>query len=331
MRLRAFGYAGVGTENLADWKTFGTEVLGLQCSEETASALRFRVDDHEQRILIDSALADGTGYFGWEAEDAAALDWFGGHLEANEIQVTWEPKSVAESRKVAQLISFRDPIGNRLEIFHGAQIAGTPFTPVRALSGFRTGALGLGHVVLTVPQIEDVLPFYRDILGFGVSDYMLSPFPAYFLHLNARHHSLALIETGQCGIHHLMLEAYSLDDVGQALDLAGERDAVNVSLGRHTNDFMTSFYAKTPSPFMVEFGWGGREIDPRTWQPVELNDGPSLWGHERHWLPEKDRDMARQMRIDAAARGCRQPVQVMDGNFVKMNGACPEVGVRESY
>ena len=31
---------------------------------------------------------------------------------------------------------------------------------------------------------------------------------------------------------------------------------------------MTSFYAKTPSAFMVECGWGGREIDP-----VELAAG----------------------------------------------------------
>ena len=48
---------------------------------------------------------------------------------------------------------------------------------------------------------------------------------------------------------------------------------------------MTSFYARTPSGFMVEYGWGGRDIAPDAWQPVELRDGPSLWGHERAWLP----------------------------------------------
>ena len=99
-----------------------------------------------------------------------------------------------------------------------------------------------------------------------------------------------------------MVELFSLDDVGQSYDVAlSEQDRVNVTLGRHTNDLMTSFYAKTPSSFMVECGWGGREIDPATWQPVEMHDGPSLWGHERVWLPEKDREVAREMRMRAAA------------------------------
>ena len=91
-----------------------------------------------------------------------------------------------------------------------------------------------------------------------------------------------------------------------------EEGRVGVTLGRHTNDFMTSFYARTPSSFMIECGWGGREIDPATWQPVEMHDGPSLWGHERVWLPPGDRVVAREMRMRAAASGLRAPVQVME-------------------
>jgi hypothetical protein len=103
----------------------------------------------------------------------------------------------------------------------------------------------------------------------------------------------------------------------------GEAGRVNVTLGRHTNDLMTSFYAKAPSSFMVECGWGGRDIDPATWKPVELTDGPSLWGHERVWLSPEDREIAREMRMRAASDGRRAPVQVMDGNYKRLNGACP--------
>ena len=85
---------------------------------------------------------------------------------------------------------------------------------------------------------------------------------------------------------------------------------------------MTSFYARTPSSFMIECGWGGREIDPATWQPVEMHDGPSLWGHERVWLPPEDREVAREMRMRAAASGLRAPVQVMEGNYKLMSGTC---------
>ena len=112
-----------------------------------------------------------------------------------------------------------------------------------------------------------------------LSDYITKPFRAYFFHVNARHHSLALIETGKNGMHHLMVELFSLDDVGQCYDIAmTQEDRVGVTLGRHTNDFMTSFYAKTPSSFMIECGWGGREIDPATWQPVEMHRRPEPVG-----------------------------------------------------
>jgi 2,3-dihydroxybiphenyl 1,2-dioxygenase len=315
MPLQALGYVGFGSSALDDWRQFGTGLVGWQAVERSASLLAFRMDDRKQRIVIDRSMADGERFFGWEVADAAALDGLAARLERAEVE--------ADTRRVGGLISFRDPAGNRLEAFYGAEIDETPFSPGRSISGFRTGPLGLGHAVLTVENIDAVMPFYVDLLGFALSDYMQKPFRAYFFHINARHHSLALIETGRNGMHHLMVELFSLDDVGQSYDVAlSQQERVGVTLGRHTNDLMTSFYAKTPSSFMVECGWGGREIDPPNWQPFELKDGPSLWGHERVWLPPADREVAREMRMRAAAGGLRAPVQVMDGNYRLMSGTC---------
>jgi 2,3-dihydroxybiphenyl 1,2-dioxygenase len=324
MTVQALGYAGFGSAALDDWRQFGTGLVGLQAVERGPSLLTFRMDDRKQRIVIDRSMPDGARFFGWEVADAAALDALAARLEAAGVEVTAEPQTLADNRRVRALISFHDPAGNRLEAFYGAEIDETPFRPGRSISGFRTGPLGLGHAVLTVENIDAVMPFYVDLLGFGLSDYMQKPFRAYFFHVNARHHSLALIESGRNGMHHLMVELFSLDDVGQSYDVAlSEPDRVNVTLGRHTNDLMTSFYARTPSSFMVECGWGGREIDPSTWRPIEMHDGPSLWGHERVWLPPADREVARDMRMRAAAAGLRAPVQVMDGNYKLLSGTCP--------
>src|SRR6266700_3368039 len=96
-----------------------------------------------------------------------------------------------------------------------------------------------------------------------------------------------------------MVELFMLDDVGQAYDLASrEEGRTATTLGRHTNDFMTSFYSRTPSGFLVEYGWGGRSIDPDTWKPAE-------------------------MRSRAALEGQRQPVQVIEGNYTLAPGTCP--------
>ena len=83
----------------------------------------------------------------------------------------------------------------------------------------------------------------------------------------------------------MMLELFSLDDVGQGYDLAvGEDEPRRVTLGRHSGDYVTSFYTWNPSGFMIEYGWGARDIDSHTWQPSERKEGPSMWGHDRVWL-----------------------------------------------
>jgi 2,3-dihydroxybiphenyl 1,2-dioxygenase len=320
--ISGLGYAGFGSDKLEDWRQFGSNMAGFQAVEHGNSLLAFRMDDRKQRIVIDRAMGDGARFFGWDVADGTALDALAARLESAGVAVAAEPRTLADARRVRALISFHDPAGNRLEAFHGAEIDDTPFSPGRSISGFRTGPLGLGHVVLTVGNIEPIMAFYTKVLGFGLSDYIERPFRAYFFHVNPRHHSLALIETGKAGMHHLMVELFSLDDVGQSYDVALAEERVNVTLGRHTNDLMTSFYAKTPSSFMLECGWGGREIDPGTWQPVEMHHGPSLWGHERVWLPEKDRAVAREMRMNAAREGLRAPVQVLEGNFKLMSGTC---------
>jgi len=162
------------------------------------------------------------------------------------------------------------------------------------------------------------------VLGLRLSDYMVKPFKIYFFHVNLRHHSFAVLETGHNGIHHLMVELFMLDDVGQAYDLASrEEGRTATTLGRHTNDFMTSFYSRTPSGFLVEYGWGGRSIDPDTWKPAEMTYGPSLWGHERTWIPADQLVETREMRSRAALEGQRQPVQVIEGNYTLAPGTCP--------
>ena len=324
MEITGLGYVGIGASNLSDWSDFATGWVGMQMVENGNASRSFRMDDRRQRFTIDRSLADGDRYFGWEVADSAALHALAARLEAHGVAVRQEPQSLADQRFVRELIGFADPGGNRLEAFHGPAVADTAFAPGRTHSGFRTGALGMGHAVFHVKNTDDLLGFYRDILGFGVSDYINTPFRAYFMHANARHHSVALIETGRADLHHLMVEYFSLDDVGQGYDIAlGEPEKIATTLGRHPNDAVTSYYLRSPSGFMVECGWGGKDVTPNNWTATEVTVGPSLWGHERAWLPPEQREAARDMRLKAAADGQRMPVQVIEGNYQKISGVCP--------
>jgi len=324
MQFQALGYVGIRAVDLEEWAAYGTRFLGMQLVERSRRGLALRMDDRKQRVIVTAEAGEGLSFYGWEVADGAALDALAAHLDSSGVKMARGSRALADERRVRDLIVFADPVGNRLEAFHGAETATQPFAPGRAISGFRTGPLGLGHAVLTTERLDAVLPFYTDILGFRLSDYILRPFKAYFFHVNARHHSLAFIETGANGIHHLMIELYHLDDVGQAYDLALERpDTIGVTLGRHTNDQVTSFYSRSPSQFLVEYGFGGRSIDPQNWTPHERADGPSLWGHDRMWLAPEQRQEARELRMSVAAAGGRAPLNVMDGNYVRARDVCP--------
>jgi 2,3-dihydroxybiphenyl 1,2-dioxygenase len=323
MALQALGYVGVRAKNLDDWVSYGTRFLGMQMVDRSAKKLALRMDDRKQRVIVNADGGEGIEVFGFEAADAHTLDAIAARLDRQGVSVTRGPRALADERFVKDLIVFSDPVGNRVEIFHGADIAADPFVPGRAISGFRTGPLGMGHVVLTTTRIDDMIAFYRDVLGFKLSDYFVKPVRVHFFHLNPRHHTLGFLESGKNGMHHMMVEANFLDDVGQGYDIAQlTPDMVAQTLGRHINDHVTSFYTHNPSNFMIEYGWGGRSIDPDNWTPQEVVEGPSLWGHERMWLPPEGRAVSRDLRMKAAAEGLRIPVDVQEGGYKIAPGTC---------
>lgn len=309
MSLTALCYLGVRTQSLDQWSEFANGVLGMQQVDRGGKSNSYRMDDHKQRLVVEQKSGHSLAFMGWEVSDQQSLGQLAGTLDAADIKVNHGDRSLCDQRFVTDLIYFNDPDGNRIELVWKPHTTTDAFIPGRPISGFNTGPYGLGHAVLHVRDVNALLPFYRDLLGFNVSDYGLSPYPMYFFHINGRHHSFAMIGSGDSGLHHFMVEFQNLDDVGQGYDLAQlEDDRIAYTLGRHTNDYMTSFYAHTPSGFFVESGWGGRVIDPATWEPHETTMGPSFWGHERLYLSEPQRSRLRDMRLQAAADGLQAPL-----------------------
>lgn len=307
MPINALGYLGMRSDRLSDWSSFASGLLGMQQIDRGGKQLAFRMDDRQQRLVVSDEPGDTLAFMGWEVDTPEDLDILGARLEQAGHAVQRGARDLADRRYVTDLITTHDPAGHRIEFFHGPMRTDDPFNPGRRISGFKTDPLGMGHAVLHVKDAHAQLLFYRDVLGFGVSDYMEAPIPMYFFHVNGRHHSFAVIGTGQQGFHHFMVEYTNLDDVGQGYDLAQRDDQIAFTLGRHTNDWATSFYAHTPSGFFVESGWGVRIIEPEAWQPEVMTDGPSLWGHDRPYLPDDLRAQYTEMRLANGAKGLQAP------------------------
>jgi biphenyl-2,3-diol 1,2-dioxygenase len=291
------GYLGLGVSDAAVWNQFATEVLGLQENGTSARGSRFyRMDSHHYRFEICPTGEDDILWAGWEAKDAEDLARIADQVRALGVHVTEGSAAEALERKVLGLIRFQDPEGLPVEVYHGPLIDPTAFNSPRGMRGFRADELGLGHVVMIVRDLDASLDFYRRGLGVKISDFMhiaRGPmrFRVCFTHVNPRHHSLAM---GQAmgtpppappgapkpkRLNHFMIELNDFDDVGTALDIFQRRGMPAGQLGRHTNDWMVSFYAPTPSGFSVEYGWNGRSIeDESTWQ-VQNYTAASRWGH----------------------------------------------------
>src|SRR3982074_3096997 len=103
--LQGLGYAGFGSGDLDDWRQFGTGLVGLQAVERGNSLLAFRMDDRKQRIVIDRAMQGGARFSGGGVGDAADLAPVAGRFEQAEVEVTAEPRTLADARRVAGLVS----------------------------------------------------------------------------------------------------------------------------------------------------------------------------------------------------------------------------------
>ena len=281
MSVRTLGYVGVESPEAKQWLEFGPEVLGLQPVDGVdPDTVYLRYDDRHHRLAVHNGERDRLAYVGWEVADARDLAELGDRLQAAGLEVHQATDAELEARKVRRMVWVEDPAGLRHELFSGQLSAPGAFRPGRPMAGgFVTGEQGMGHVVLVVPELEASVAFLGR-LGFRVSDEIRTGmFDLSFLHCNPRHHSAALAQIpGIRGLHHVMIQLDDLDDVGVAYDIVQQRGLpITMSLGRHPNDRMVSFYVRTPSGFEVEYGWGAIEVaDP--WTAVSY-DRASTWGH----------------------------------------------------
>ena len=296
MNVRSLGYVLIESAQPRQWLEYGTEVLGLMQAPGMPEDgnVYLKMDARPFRFAICPGATERLALCGWELYDDVEFE-----IASEELAyagVAFEQGSAADCqmRRVRELIRLEDPAGNTLELYHGADLDYARFVSPVGITGFETGCngdMGFGHAVLPAPNLEETHAFYRDVLGFGDSDYMhfhFSEDPAdpgqglNFMHVdNPRHHSLALYQAempGDCV--HLMVEVESIDEVGYCLDRVLAREiAVTSTLGRHTNDRMLSFYMATPSGFAMEFGCEGLKVDWDNYTPTK-STLPSIWGHK---------------------------------------------------
>jgi extradiol dioxygenase len=282
------GYLGVGTANATAWHELATTVLGMQVVPgDDKSTSYLRLDDFHHRLQLCAGTREDLEFAGWEVPDAQTLQRIAQQLEDGGVSVVAGTRDEADARRVIDLVKCVDPNGISTEVFCGRPVDPAPFHPTRPMSGFKTEGMGLGHILIHARDFDASVRFYRELLGFRVSDFTDVRVPGgtirlAFLHCNARHHSIAFVDAPAAPkrINHVMVECNGLNDVGTGRDLCLARGVpIVIDLGCHMNDRMVSFYMANPSGFGLEYGWGARMIDEATWQAERYTSVDSIWGH----------------------------------------------------
>jgi len=261
------GYLGLSVSDLAAWREYAGEIIGMEIVDEGDSdRIYLRMDSWHHRIVLHEDGGDDLAYVGWRVPGPVELEQLAAKLEQAGVAVKVASDAEAAERRVLGFIRTEDPGGTPTEIFYGPEVNPRPFHPGRPMFGkFVTGDQGLGHVVLRIVDLQAGMDFYR-LLGFrGTIEYKLFiPGPdveghLVFMNINKRNHSVAFgMGNTPKRINHLMIEYTELDDLGITHDAIRARDIdVTMQLGKHANDHALTFYCANPSGWLWEPGWGG--------------------------------------------------------------------------
>lgn len=286
------GYVVVGSERFTDWRRFGADAIGLHVDELTPDVMRFRLDDHECRFLIERSPVEDVTALGWLVDDHETLDDILARVADAGLPVREGTEQECHLRGVERLWRFPGPKGTVTEVFTRARRSSAPLRMLQ--SGFVTGASGMGHVAITAKAPEAIRGYYGSVLDARLSDWITDKVgPATlkirFLRVNERHHSVAIagvkglkIDPIRTAVQHVNTQVETLDDLLAAYERVIRHGfRMQWSVGQHTNDRELSFYCVTPSGFEWELGWDPIVVTPEleaTWAP-RTYDSISIWGH----------------------------------------------------
>jgi catechol-2,3-dioxygenase len=266
VQVTKLAHVGLQAKSLSTQAEFYNDRWGLQYVDEHGGEMFFRADGPDHHVLsLHSADTAGLHHLAFEVASIQDLDRAAEDVAARGMNIVVPPTAGLEPG-VARAMRFCDPEGNLVELVAGVDAVREPY-------GNRdVKPVGLNHVVLEARDRLALESFYRDVLGFKLTD-QLADFMTFF-RCNANHHSLAFIgaRDGQPGFNHAAFEIRNWEEWIKAVFYAGEKGIPRVwGPGRHLAGNNLFSYYRDPENNTVEYTAEVEQISAPDYAPKVRN------------------------------------------------------------
>ena len=199
--IKSLGYIKIQTNDIDRWRSSPSTCWDSpKGTGPDPSALYLRMDERAARIIVVPGDTDGSSPSAGRSATAPALQRGQGRRSTPRVSRSRScPPAEADARRVEEVITFDDPAGTTLEVFHGAVLDHSPVvTPfgARFVTGDRVWAMWLLPAIDPNAACSTSTPRYSGFRSRGAFRRAcppeFGPVRVRFLGINERHHSLAI-------------------------------------------------------------------------------------------------------------------------------------------
>ena len=272
--VRRIGHATFETQDIERSIAYYTGVLGLTLvARERDGAFLAAPGDHHS-IVLKTADAARCARLALQVAPDADLDELTRHMTAQGLAP--ERRSDPEPG-IGDVVSVTDPAGLPIDLFRMRA------APARPRHSEGVVPRKLGHTAFFVDDAQRQAAWYRDVLGFRVSDWIGDFFV--FLRCGPDHHTVNFLRGPSGGMHHIAFELNDWAHIKQACDLLNRHDVKLVwGPGRHGPGHNIYTYHKNADDITVEMFCELDTMsdealgcfDPRPWHR-DVPQRPKVW------------------------------------------------------
>jgi catechol 2,3-dioxygenase-like lactoylglutathione lyase family enzyme len=267
-------YVGYGVADLDAECSFYAEKWGLTQIAEQGGAHYFAAEGHDEKFIVSlrSAAANRIDVVALAAETRADVDALEAKVIAAGCQIVHAPRALTTPGG-GYGFRFYSPDGMTLEISSDVERG-----PARAMERWDAVPKKISHIVLHSPDQKAAAAFFRDVLGFKISDW-LGDFMV-FLRCNSAHHRIAFLPGPAC-LNHVAYDMEGVDAMMRAIHNIKQKDVpISWGPGRHTAGNNTFSYFVTPNQFVAEYTADLEEVAD-DWEVTVFTPAPLVmdqWG-----------------------------------------------------